>query len=44
MEGEVGRGAGLKETKKTAFVNAPDTFCRCIEEGFRWEEVHMDTF
>lgn len=25
-EGEVGLGAGLKETKKTAFVKAPETF------------------
>jgi hypothetical protein len=28
IEGEVGRGAGLKEMKKTAFVSAPETFWR----------------
>ncbi len=28
MEGEVGSIEGLKETKKTALVSAPDTFCR----------------
>jgi len=28
IKGDVGRGAGLKLTKKTALVNAPDTFWR----------------
>lgn len=44
MEGEVGLGAGLNEMKKTAFVKAPETFWRWIEEGLSESPVHPGTF
>jgi hypothetical protein len=43
MVGEVALGAGLNEMKKTAFVKAPETFCRWIDAGLSWDEVHMGT-
>ena len=43
MDGEVGEGDGLNETKNTALVRAPETFWRCIDDGVSMEEVHFET-
>lgn len=43
MDGEVGVGDGLKETKNTALVRAPDTRCRWIDEGVSDLDDHLGT-
>lgn len=43
MDGDVGVGAGLNERKKTALVRAPETFCKCIDEGVNPDECHLGT-
>lgn len=44
MEGEVGVGRGLNDTKKTALVSAPDTFCRWMRDGVRSGWVQRGTW
>jgi hypothetical protein len=43
MDGEVGSGLGLNETKNTALVRAPETFCRWIDDGVSTDDVHRGT-
>ena len=43
MDGEVGVGDGLNETKKTALVSAPDTRWRWIDEGVSVLDDHLGT-
>lgn len=43
MVGEVGFGAGLYDKKNTAFVKAPETLCRWIDDGVRADDDHLGT-
>lgn len=43
IAGAVGVGDGLKETKNTAFVKAPATFCKWMDEGVKTGDVQRGT-
>lgn len=43
MEGDVGVGLGLKLTKKTALVRAPETFCKWMLLGLSDGWLHLGT-